>query len=151
MALRDELLNDPNGLGYAPFIASGNDGAIFDLLNAKTISVNGFVPENSFSIWAAQTHQAKVIVDQMNDTTDTLGQRSTAIVLNKLMVGGPPLDLSHSAIIAMLDSWFDAGLGGANGGQIKDALIALSQKLISRADQLGVDCSMQAISQALGS
>lgn len=147
MALHDELLNDPSGFGYAPFIASGNDGAIYALLNAKTISVNGIIKVNTFAMWAASTGLRSAIEDHSVNAVSPL--RSIALTLIDLLSGNldpHALDLSAAGNVAMLGAWVTAGVITA---QQEGDLIALSQTLISRADQLGFDCSIPAIASAL--
>lgn len=50
--LRQELLTDPVGLGYAPLLAEGRDNAVADLLNEPRYQ--GPVSTESLLIWAAK-------------------------------------------------------------------------------------------------
>jgi hypothetical protein len=39
LALKNEILTDPTGIGYAPFVAVGNDSGVRDLLNEKRTGI----------------------------------------------------------------------------------------------------------------
>ena len=143
-ALTTEFTTDPTGLGYAQALAVGDDSIIYELLHAKNISIEGSISPNLFMVWAAKTGQASVIVDIADDKTNSTGLRAIAIVLKNCLGGDKTssgLEMGNAEVVAMMDIWF---LTQGNS-TIKAALIALSQTLISRADQLGIDCSITAI------
>lgn len=147
MSLFDELTTGLFAAEIAPFILSGNDSAISELLNGKNISVNDSVSVNTFALWCASTGMRATIQDHAGNTASPL--RSIALTLLDLLQGNlqpASLDLSVSGNVVMLDAWIAAG---ALTQSQKDELILLSQKTVSRAEQLGIDCSIPAIAFAL--
>ena len=135
MALYNELTTGPLSNEIAPYIIHGNDGAIFNILNRKDISVNGSVNINTFAIWCASTGMRATIQDQANNVSSPL--RSIALTLLDLLQGNlnpPALDLANPTNVAMVEVWVTAGL--LTTAQ-RDDLLNLSKKLISRADGVG--------------
>lgn len=147
MALYNELTTGPLSSEIAQYITSGNDGAIFDILNRKDIPVNSSVNINTFAIWCASTGMRASIQDQANNVNSPL--RSIALTLLDLLQGNlnpPALDLSNSINVAMVEAWVTAGL--LTSVQ-RDELLNLSKKLISRAEQLGIVVTIENIANAL--
>jgi len=145
--LADELTTGPLAAEIAPFITSGDDGAIAEILNRKDISINGSVSVNTFAMWCATTGMRASIQDHANDLASPL--RSIALTLLDLLQGNlnpPSLDLAIAGNVAMLDAWVLAGILTTVQ---KAELVALSQKLISRAEQLNIDASIPIIAKSL--
>lgn len=130
-ALQTELLNDPQGLGYAAHISSGNHLVLAQLLNTEDISVYSWVTRDNFLIWTASSIRAK-IEDTANDSQDSL--RSSALVLQAICNGSTEgIDFSKAQNIALLTAWKTAG---KITEQEETELLNLSIKLVSRSYQL---------------
>lgn len=144
--LFEELTTGPLADEIAPHIASGNDGAIYDIMHRRDIPVNGAISTNAFAMWAAKNGQRVVIQDTADDKLDAL--RSVALTLLDLLRGNltQGLDLANADNIALADAWAAAGKMTA---QQKQSLLDLSSKMISRAEQLGIPCTVADIAQAL--
>jgi len=66
-ALASEIHNDPAGLGYAPYVESGDDASIVNLLNAKTTTVqHDIMPKDQF-LFAILP--AMLALSQLDDNT----------------------------------------------------------------------------------
>ena len=143
--LLNELLTGPLSNELAIPIAARNDVLICELLNKKNIPVYGTVSANDFAIWAASTGLRATIQDHAENPASPL--RSIALTLLDLLQGNldRALDFGNAANVAMLEAWVSAGAITATH---RDELLALSQKLISRADQIG-GVSVSQISDAL--
>jgi hypothetical protein len=146
MSLLDELQTGPLAAELAPFIASGDDGAIHAVLHRKDIAVNGTVAVNDFAIWAASTGLRAAIQDHAANAESPL--RSIALTLLDLLQGNlaPALDFGNATNVALLSAWVTAG---ALTTQQRDELLALSAKSISRAEQAGLTVTVTDIAQAL--
>jgi hypothetical protein len=142
-ALKDHIISDPT---LAEYSKSGNDGAIVDALNAKTIKVNSFVKRSDFAVWAAATGMRSVIQDLSSNTSSPL--RASALSLIDLLSGSTEgIDFSKSENIALLQIWVD---DGALSLKDKDSLLALSEEKISLAQQkFGADVTITNIANAL--
>ena len=133
IALKTEITTDPTGLGYAPYVAAGNDTALVGLLNLPRATIRlpaGVVP--SYAVvnaivateWQALTAQAK---DYLN-----------------LVVQPPYVDLGGGEVRTALATLFGAGTG------TRTKLIALVDRDASRAEQLGFGTVTEAdVSRAL--
>lgn len=144
--LLTEFTTGPLANEIAPHIVSGNDGAIYDIMHRRDISVNGVISTNAFAIWAAKNGQRAVIQDTADDKLDAL--RSVALTLLDLLRGNltQGLDMANTDNLTLADVWTAAG---KMTGQQKQSLLDLSKKLISRAEQLGIQCTVADIAQAL--
>jgi len=121
LALKNEILNDPNNLGYAPLVAAGTDQFVADILNdpskggtknrgvvASFEVVNAIDPAE----WVALTAQEK--------------QRL------QFITGAGEVDVSNNNIVNMFKAMFAAGT------VTRAALIALALRPASRAEALGL-------------
>jgi hypothetical protein len=146
MALLDELTTGPLAAEIEPFIADGDDGEIYAILHRKDIPVNGAVAVNDFAIWAASTGLRAAIQDHADNASSPL--RSIALTLLDLLQGNlaPALDFGNAANVTMLNSWVAAG---ALTTPQRDTLLTLSQKLISRAEQIDTPVTYETIATAL--
>lgn len=146
MNLHDELTTGPLSAEIAPHIQTGSDGEIYAILNRKDIPVNGVVSTNAFAIWAAKTGLRAAIQDHAENSISPL--RSIALALLDTLQGNlaDGIDFGLQDNIDMLNAWVSAG---AITVQQKNDLLALSQKLISRAEQLNEPISIQDIATAL--
>jgi hypothetical protein len=146
-ALYDELTAGPLASQILPFISAGDDGAISVLMNTQNISVTSSLPADTFAIWCAVTGMRAVIQDQSALVTSPV--RSSALSLLDLLQGNlhpSSLDLSNGLVVSMLNAWVTSGLLTAD---TFNSLIALAQKQISRAQQIGITCDANAIGHAL--
>lgn len=141
-----ELTTGPLAAEIAPHILSGNDGAIYEIMHRRDITVNGVIGTNAFAMWAAKNGQRAVIQDAADDKLDPL--RSVALTLLDLLRGNLDrgLDLSNTDNLALADAWTAAG---KMTEQQKQSLFDLSSKMISRAEQLNIACTITDIAQAL--
>jgi hypothetical protein len=139
MSILDELTTGPLAAEIAPFIASGDDGAIYAALHRKDIPVSGAVAVNDFAIWAASTGLRAAIQDHADNAESPL--RSIALTLLDLLQGNlaPALDFGNAANVTMLNAWVAAG---ALTIPQRDDLLTLSQKLISRAEQVNIPATL---------
>lgn len=144
-ALYDELTAGPLSVELAPLITARNDSGIAEIMNRKDISVYSTIKTNTFAIWAASTGLRSSIQDHADNHASPL--RSIALTLLDLLTGNleRAIDLGIQSNIAMLNAWVVAG---ALTTAQRDELLALSQKMISRADQIG-GVSLSQISDAL--
>jgi hypothetical protein len=141
-ALLSELSTDPKGLGYAPNIAAGADGASAVLLNSLTGNGAGAVympavPSQSF-IAARQSAPDWTMLT-------TPGAIFNGIQLLSTM---SPLDCTQSNTRTILTATF-SGLSAAS----KAAMIAVAQRTGSRAQVLfgaGIVVSAEDVAKALG-
>lgn len=146
MTLLTEIENGPLAAEIAPHSAIGSDQAIADILNRRDIPVPGTITTNDFVVWAASSGQRAVIEDTAADTQDPL--RSIALALQDLVRGNlqQGLDFARPETVAMADAWLTAGKMDQTD---YDALMTASQKLISRAEQVGLHVDSQAVAAAL--
>lgn len=146
MTLYIELTTDPNNLGYTVLITDRNDQAIHDLINLPRYTVNGIIPANVFAIWSGATGMRALIQDHANNVSSPV--RNSALLLLDLLTGNldKTLDLSNSGVVAMMQSWVTANILSQADA---NALLALSQTQISRAQQLGISATLYEISHTL--
>lgn len=123
-----ELMDDPEALGYAIHIASGNDQAIAELLNEEIFVVKGVVLRGDFISWITGGIRA-VIEDTALATQDPL--RASALVLRDICRGAvESIDFSKPANVALLAAWRAAGKITV---EQEAELLSLSEHLVSRA------------------
>lgn len=143
--LLDELTNGPLAAELAPLIVARNDADIVAVMNRKDIAVYGTISTNDLAIWSASSGLRAAIQDHANNAASPL--RSIALTLLDLLTGNleRALDFGIAANVAMLEAWVTAGAITENQ---RDELLALSQKTVSRADQIG-GVTLSKISDAL--
>ena len=149
MALKDELTTGPLAAEIAPFLKTGAVDDINAILNRRDISVTGSISVNAFAMWAASTGMRAIIQEQADLTSSPL--RSIALTLLDLLHGNlnpQSLDLSNAVNLDMLATWVKAGFITA---QQEADLITLSQKKISRAEQLVMSINQTDIKSAIWS
>ena len=119
VALKSELVNDPVALGYAPYLADGNNTDIARLMNAigsyqiarKIIPSYEVINATTPSEWAALTSAEK--------------QRYQTIT------GAAQIDVSNANVVSAFAAMFAAGTS------TRTALVALTTRPGSRAEFLG--------------
>lgn len=132
--LNNEITTDPLGLGYAPFVAAGNDQGVADLLNAKAVSSSRKVP-----LWEIkrQALQHGYWVAIRAAATSHPNQQVQAAAISAVDFVDDfrftTMDLSDSAVQLMLAALVS---GGVMTSDQKAALDGLAVTMISRAEQL---------------
>jgi len=138
--LNTEITTDPLGLGYAPFIASGNDQGLADLLNRKDDAnsvVVPIIPVSRVLEWAgtrqgAASSPMKAITAAANDSSSPV--QGVAQVALRVFGTLQSIDLSRPAVAGMVQG---LTLGGVITSAQRDALLALQNASpASRAEVL---------------
>jgi hypothetical protein len=135
-ALKDELLDDPLSLGYAPYVASYSNGdaqySLNDLLNAKNYTQNVPIPIAQVVLWGAGNG---ALASLRSAATTPSAVQSVAIAADVLLSGSlaPTLDLTNPAIGTMLDALVQAAVLTADQ---KTSLLSLRVVPASRAEVL---------------
>lgn len=88
VALKSELVNDPAALGYAPHIASGNDGALAAILNDLALGTSKGYKLDVASVDAA-TLQCGVQASEYVALTQPMRELWQAII--SASIGGVPV------------------------------------------------------------
>ena len=144
MSLLEELTTGPLAAEIAPHIASGDDGAIAAILNRKDITVKG-------SLSAHDIRKYLMLVDLLLPIESSTSQ--SCLVTKRALGVFPVFDLSDAVILgkftAILDGLVADTLVPDFTETHKATLLYMSEKLISRAEQLSIDASIPAIAQAL--
>ncbi len=134
MLLSNELVNGPLATEIAPFIASGNDGVIADILNRKDIVVSGVVSSHDIRMYL-MLHDLLIPIESSQSVACQAAKRALEVF--------PTFDLSNATIFEKfnqilnglrLDELLLPRFTLAHGAE----LIALADKKISRAEQLGM-------------
>lgn len=130
MTLLAEIQTGPLSATLAPLVASNNDIAIADALNARNFTRISSVSRNIFLIWAASNGVRAAIQDHANDTLSAL--RSSALgLLDILSDNSSSIDFGLQGNIDMLTAW---GTAGIITEQQKTDLLALATVPASRAE-----------------
>lgn len=139
-ALRDELLKDPKGLGYANL----GDVAASEVLTKRNRQRLTSVSRAGFAIWAAQGPRA-VIEDVALAVGNPL--RASALTLRDFLAGAAEeLDLTELNVKRLFQSWREAGCISADEYR---GLVDLATTTCSRAEELGLtDASANAVMEA---
>jgi len=119
-ALLSELQTDPTARGYAPFIASGNDGKLAELLNEVQAGISVF--RGAVPTWELLAS---------TDVAELNGLAAPAQRLYGFMVSAGVIDISDANIRTLLASMFAAG------SVTRTAFLARISRQGSRAEQLG--------------
>jgi len=142
--LADELTTGPLAAEIAPFITSGDDGAIAAILNRKDIPALGVVLSHdinaflfAYGFWNGIKHGTSVACE---DTVDALS------IFNAFDLGNP---VYLNRLTVILDGLVTEQIIPDFTDAHKTAILAMGDKLISRAEQMGLDCSIPAIAKAL--
>lgn len=134
-ALKTELQTDPSTLGYGPFLAVGNTGALADLLNQVRGGISVF--RSSIATWEIVANTVKSEYDAL-----TAGDKQ----LYQILVSTGTINATDSRIRAMFAAIFGAGT------TTRANLTAMASRTGSRAEQLfGEAVSHQDVARALAS
>ena len=131
--LRDEILNDPVSIGYAPHVASGADSLIAELLNAKSRSLLRPIPIFEFAMWCSISG----VRAKLKAGTASENAAIAAICDTALSVQSNPhatyLDLTDAGSMELLTALAQAGVVTQAESQ---ALVAFCTRPTSRAEEL---------------
>lgn len=123
-ALKTYIQTDPDGLGFAPYLAAGNDTAVVGLLNAPqaSIQVANLVP------WATLT--AAIDATELPSISDATLQ---SLSLRFQLIGAREVyDLTNTALWTIIQAYF----GGGTTPKTYANLQALQHRNGSHAEQL---------------
>jgi hypothetical protein len=142
--LSSELTAGPLSVEIAPHITSGNDGAISEILCRKDISVKGQLKSHDIKQYLSLIGLRLPIKDSIAQSCREASQA---------LEDFESFNLANNMILAK----FTAILDGLVAETLipdftethKLTILAMADKLISRAEQLGIDCSIPAIATAL--
>lgn len=118
-ALKTELANDPQSLGYAPLVAIGNDTGLCNLLNAENQSFSVSLPTVEWwvvNLWFAQNgrYLALLTASQYSGADLTaLGLKNAALVALQLFNSfgaKDPFDTQDADLQTMLTAFVTAGI-----------------------------------------
>ena len=131
MTLRDELLNDPLGRGYAA-LRSNAPGLLADMLNAPVYSMHKERFISARGVLAAHGAAGATILDKLEAASTSVSMIKWALAFMKTDSG---IDVGHANTRSMLDQLASAGvLTTAEATMIKD----MALQPASRADILGL-------------
>lgn len=145
--LHDELINDPNGIGYADPIAAGSHNVLADLLNTPRYGELGSVGITPMLEWIA----AWGIMARLRAAVNGPDQSLASIAEVALMLVSNPnissIDFSRPRVQQMLTVLATAGVFPQDA---YDELEMLATTQVSRAKQLGLGTvTIDDISRAL--
>jgi hypothetical protein len=118
--LKSELQNDPNSYGYAPFMTSGNDTQLANMLNEVRGSISVFIP-----VSLTQIVNCISVLAEWNALTALQLQRLQFIAVNGY------IDTASLAMRTVVTDIFSAA-----SQTTKNNLAAAAQRTGSRAEQL---------------
>jgi hypothetical protein len=109
-ALSSELLNDPEGIGYGPSIAIGDDTTVAAMCNDATSNETGQVLRADFTVWAVETAMYSKVKDLSNTVDHPL--RDSALAILAVLEGGAStgIDFSKPENMATINAWEAAGV-----------------------------------------
>ena len=128
VALKDELLNDPMSVGYAPYLADGS-GRVAELIN-----------EQKFFKIKSRMISARAILAECADGATILDHLEAAGSVNsavkwavKFLGQDAGIDVGHHATQAMIDALTGPVLSASEATQLKN----MAMQPASRAEVLG--------------
>lgn len=131
MMLRDELINDPAGLGYAAFLPA-SPGSVLVLMTERTGTMLKAISTETAQMWAAGGAYA-TIVDASNNAAHPC--RASCLVLRQTLASGIDIHIEDPAVTAMLAAWVATSVCTAAQ---RDDLIARGMQPASRVEILGL-------------
>ena len=133
--LRDELINDPEGLGYAGPLATGSHNAVADMINTPRYPALGSVEITPLLEWIAD-HEIMARLRTAASGGDTALASIAEVAL--MLVSNPnipSLDLSRPRVQRMLGALY---AGGAVSTEAYEELLDMATIQVSRAMALGL-------------
>lgn len=144
MSLNNELTAGPLAPEIAPFIAAGDDGAIYATLNRQDITVKGVLNSHDIKQYLSLIGLRLPIMDSV-----TLPCREASLALDDF----ESFDLANAMVLAkftaILDGLVTEALIPDFTETHKATILYMADKQISRAEQINMDCSIPAIATAL--
>jgi hypothetical protein len=134
-ALRDEILKDPEKIGYAPAVATGSANQVADLLNAPRYDGLGKVEITPVLIWLAKygvMARLRAAVNGADPSIASIAEVALLLVQNPNI---PALDVGLSDVQMMLGALVQADVIPEDAAAELSALAAVRQ---SRAEVLGL-------------
>lgn len=145
--LQTELTTDPLGLGYAPLIASGNDGAIAAILNDKSRGYTMIRPRLvSARAVLAEYAEGPMAAANVLDKLEQAAAANNAVKWAFFFLKADGLDVGAQATQAMLDQ---LAVGGVLTVAESVNLKSLALVPASRAEVLGLgEITTQMVAEA---
>ena len=137
IALRAEIDNDPESLGYASHLPD-SPGAVVDLLNANSTTMVKAIKSSTAMMWAAGGAYS-TIVDASNNVNHPA--RASCLVVREAFTSGQDIHLELQPMRDMLNGWVATSV--ITQAQ-HNALIALATQPASRAEKIGLGCVTEA-------
>ena len=145
MGVREEIASGPLAEELWPWVAIGNTDMIIKILNEPRFVAPGPCSRARFAMWCGKTGLRAVIQDHADTPASPL--RSIALTIIDFLRGSAEsVDMSEAANQAMLTAWLGAG---AITQEQHDDLLAMSMRLISRAEQAGLVVTAETLAGAL--
>tara|TARA_R110000822_G_scaffold156778_3_gene296505 strand:- start:122 stop:568 length:447 start_codon:yes stop_codon:yes gene_type:complete len=130
-ALRAEIDNDPESLGYASYLPDA-PGVVVDLVNSNSGTMVKTIRASTAMLWAAGGAYASIF-DASNDANHPA--RASCLIVREAFASNQDIHLEMQSMRDMLDAWVVTAV--ITQGQ-KDALLALANQPASRGDILGL-------------
>ena len=134
-ALQDELLTDPEQLGYADHVEAGRDADLAALLNAANRSGKRPVPKASILRHVVEAARWGALEDLAANASSPYRDAARSAIRAFQPGDFETIDLARPAVAALLDALV---AGGALAADDKTAILALADAQVSRAEQLGL-------------
>jgi hypothetical protein len=143
-ALYDEITTGPLAAELAPLIQAGDDVSIVAALNRKDIPAKGKLSSQDIKQYLSLIGLRLPILDSVAPAC-----REASLALEDF----ESFDLSNALILSKFTDILDGLVAEALIPDFtethKATILFLANKTISRAEQLNIDCSIQAIATAL--
>lgn len=140
MSLYDELTSGLLAQELAPLVVAGNDGAILDVLNRKDIQAKGKI--------SAHDIQQYLMLKGLLLTIEA-GQSDSCKAAKRCLELFKTIDLGNAEILATFSTVLTGlemdNLVPAFTAQHKADLLAMGDVLISRAEQVGINPTLEQI------
>jgi hypothetical protein len=133
--LSDELANDPEGLGYAPMLASGSHNAVAAALNELHYAALGNVDITPLLEWIAAhgvMARLRAAAASNDPALASIAEVALMLVSNPNI---PALDLSRPRVQTMLGALY---VGGVVTQDAYHELLSMAAVQVSRAAVLGL-------------
>ena len=132
-ALRDELTQDPAGLGYAPLLDAGSANQVAAALNEPRYPTDGPITIERLLRWAAKyAVLPRLQAAAQSDNMQVAGIAQVGLLLTQ-NPNIPVIDLGLADVQQMFGALVQAGVISADE---RDELFAAGVHLVSRADVL---------------
>ena len=142
--LHTELTTGPLAAELAPYITNGDDGAIYNILHRRDIIVDG-------SITAHDIQQYLMLIDLLIpiEESTAVSCKTAARALSLFPVFRTQIPEVKAKLISVLDGLVAETLIPDFTEIHKATILAMAQTVISRAEQIGINPTIQDIAQSL--